>query len=516
MRLPYSDLKPSQWLPRILVDFCNILLCMAATLAVCVFYPAHFHFGGEVSTTFSEAIHYYTASFLLISLMFPAVFLVEGLYTRSHEQPRLYRNLMVIKGVFLSTVLFAAINFLLFRTALAPAPVALFSVLVLTAVLMSRVAKAALLDRVEIKPRNYSGRPSQEGTVLVIGGAGYIGSTLVRKLLAAGRKVRVMDSLVYGDSAIRDVLGHPNLTLQIGDCRRIHDLVAAVKGVESIVHLAAIVGDPACEVEPQTSLEINYLATRMLIEVAKASNIRHFVFASSCSVYGATDYLVDEFSPAVPISLYGQTKADSEKVLLEAKSDKFHPVILRLATVFGLSPRPRFDLVVNLLTAKAHAEGLITIFNGTQWRPFIHVSDVADGFMQILNAPLEVVSGEIYNLGDECMNYTLAQVGEKILAAHPNTRVEQIENSDRRNYRVSFGKIRNQVGFRCRMKLEDGIREIWQAFEDKKIIDYNDAKYYNLKFLKLSGAPAFKNELDSNVIAAFAHRPIVAAAAARN
>jgi nucleoside-diphosphate-sugar epimerase len=503
--LPYSDLKPSESLPRIFIDFFNIHVCMVIALTLSVLNPAAFSHTMGAAFGRADAIHYYTSNFLLLSLLFPAVFLVEGFYTRSQEQPRLYRTLMIIKGVGLSLLLFIAIDFLLFGTALAPGSAALFGALTLSAVLLSRMAKAALLDRVEIKPRNHSGRPSREGTVLVLGGAGYIGSCLVRKLLAAGRSVRVMDSLVYGDDAIRDILGHPNLTLQVGDCRRIQDLVAAVKGVDSIVHLAAIVGDPACEVDPQTSLEINYLATRMLIEVAKGSGIRHFVFASSCSVYGATDFLVDEFSNAAPISLYGQTKADSEKALLEAQSNTFHPVILRLATVFGLSYRPRFDLVVNLLTAKARAEGLITIFNGTQWRPFIHVQDVAEGIMQILNAPLEVVSGEIYNLGDERMNYTLAQVGQQILAAFPATQIEQIENADRRNYRVSFGKIRNQVGFRCRISLEEGIREIWKAFEEKLIIDYTDAKYYNQKFLKLAGAPACKDELDSNVISAFAN-----------
>jgi nucleoside-diphosphate-sugar epimerase len=502
--LPYSDLKPSQALPRICADFVNIHVCMVVALALSVLYPNVFNQTKGITFGLSDAIHYYTSGFLLLSLLFPAVFLVEGFYTRSQEQPRLYRTLMVIKGVALGLLLFIAINFLLFGTTLAPSSAILFGALAMSSILLSRAAKAALLDRVEITPKEYVGRPHRDGTVLVLGGAGYIGSCLVRKLLAAGRRVRVMDSLVYGDDAIRDVLGHPNLTLQVGDCRRIQDLVAAVKGVESIVHLAAIVGDPACEVDPQASLEINYLATRMLIEVAKGSNIRHFVFASSCSVYGATDFLVDEFSNAAPISLYGQTKADSERALLQAQSSTFHPVILRLATVFGLSYRPRFDLVVNLLTAKARAEGLITIFNGTQWRPFIHVQDVADGIMQVLNAPLEVVSGEIYNMGDERMNYTLAQVGQKILTEFPSTQIEQVENSDRRNYRVSFGKIRNQIGFRCRLNLEDGIREIWQAFEEKRIVDYTDAKYYNQKFLKLSGAPSCKDELDSRVMAAFA------------
>ena len=502
---PYSDLKPSQALPRICADFVNIHVCMMAALGLSVLYPHVFHQVKPTTFGLVDAAHYYTSVFLFLSLLFPAVFLVEGFYTRSQDQARMYRTMMVAKGVALSLLLFIAINFLLFGTTLAPSTAMLFSALVMSSILLSRVAKAALLDRVEIKPKAYAGRTHRDGTVLVLGGAGYIGSCLVRTLLAAGRRVRVMDNLVYGDDAIGDVLGHPNLTLQVGDCRTIQDLVAAIQDVDSIVHLAAIVGDPACEVDRRASLEINYLATRMLIEVAKGSNIRHFIFASSCSVYGASDFLVDEFSNASPISLYGQTKADCERALLQAQSRTFHPVILRLATVFGLSYRPRFDLVVNLLTAKARAEGLITIFNGTQWRPFIHVQDVADGIMQVLNAPLEVVSGEIYNVGDERMNYTLTQVAEKILEQFPSAQIKQIENADRRNYRVSFGKIRNQIGFRCRLSLEDGIREILQAFEDKRIVDYTDPKYYNQKFLTLAGAPACKDDLDARVMAAFAN-----------
>ena len=176
-----------------------------------------------------------------------------------------------------------------------------------------------------------------EGTVLVLGGAGYIGSSLVRKLLESGRKVRVVDSLVYGDEPLRGVFGHPNLEMRIGDCRNIQDMVAAVRGVDSIIDLAAIVGDPACEQDKQTALEINYAATRMLIEVAKGHGIQRFIFASSCSVYGATDVMMDENSAVKPISLYGQTKLDSEHALLAARTDTFHPTILRLATVFGLS-----------------------------------------------------------------------------------------------------------------------------------------------------------------------------------
>jgi nucleoside-diphosphate-sugar epimerase len=372
---------------------------------------------------------------------------------------------------------------------------------------LSRLVKAELSDRFEIRPKNGKGVPPSQRLVLVLGGAGYIGSILVRKLLETGRKVRVLDSLVYGDSALRDILGHPDLELKVGDCRKIQDVVGAVKGAESIVHLAAIVGDPACEVDRQTSLQINYAATRMLIEVARGNGINRLVFASSCSVYGASDLLMDENSIVKAVSLYGQTKIDSEEALLDAHSDSFYPVILRLATVFGLSYRPRFDLVVNLLTAKACVEGAITVFNGTQWRPFIHVRDVALGIVQVLEAPLSLIRGEIFNLGDTRMNHQLSEVAERILAVFPNTKVEHTQNSDRRNYRVSFDKIRHQLGFECSLGLDDGIQELRRAFEEKQVLDYRDALYYNQEFLKLLGSPSCKNELDEHVMAAFAQAP---------
>ena len=183
--------------------------------------------------------------------------------------------------------------------------------------------------------------------------------------------------------------------------------------LRSALDLAAIVGDPACELDRQTALEINYAATKMLIELAKGFGINRMIFASSCSVYGATDAIVDENSSVQPISLYGQTKVDSEEAPLLAHEDNFHPVILRFATIFGLSYRPRFDLVVNLLTAKACMERKIIIFNGEQWRPFIHVLDVADAVLQVLAAPLDLVSGQVYNLGDTRLNLTLSQLARK-------------------------------------------------------------------------------------------------------
>jgi nucleoside-diphosphate-sugar epimerase len=500
-----ADFKLSHIAMRVLSDLTSIHLCMIAALAISVLHP------GLISTRIQlrpeDAVHYYFSVFLLLSLLFPAVFLLSGLYNNSPTDG-VPRGITLFRGVALSLLLFSIVSFALYRRQQAPQGyIPLFCGLAIISLWITRIVKGALRRKSEMKASDIVRRPNHDGTVLILGGAGYIGSCLVRKLLTAGRKVRVMDSLIYGDYSLHDVLGHSNLEVRVGDCRKLQDVVAAVKDTDSVIHLAAIVGDPACEVDRQTSRETNYAATRMLIEVAKGNGNCRLIFSSSCSVYGATDLLMDEYSNVLPISLYAQTKVDSEEALLEARSPDFHPVILRLATVFGLSYRTRFDLIVNLLTAKAHSEGMITIFNGTQWRPFIHVQDVANGICQVLSAPIDVVSGETYNLGDSRMNFTLGQLAEKVLAEIPATRVEYVENSDRRNYRVSFEKIRNQIGFECQWTLEDGVREIKRAFESKFITDYRDARYSNLQFLKLCGTPVCKDELDRHLMAALANIP---------
>ena len=497
--------KTSQALPRMLADFALVQVAMITGLAIPVLFLLSRGHSAAATVRLEEALAYYVPYFLCTSLVFPLVFLLNGFYTRSRAYSGRYKMVVVMRGAGLGILSLLAVNYLLFRQNLVPRLALLFfAVLTILALALTRLAKTMVTDRYEIRPKDSSGT---DGTVLVLGGAGYIGSSLVRKLLESGRKVRVVDSLVYGDEPLRGVFGHPNLEMRIGDCRNIQDMVAAVRGIDSIIDLAAIVGDPACEQDKQAALEVNYAATRMLIEVAKGHGIQRFIFASSCSVYGATDVLMDENSAVRPISLYGQTKLDSEHALLHARSETFHPTILRLATVFGLSFRPRFDLVVNLLMAKAFNEGVITIFNGEQWRPFIHVHDVAAGFIRTLNSPLPIVSGQIFNLGDTRLNYTLTQVSQMILKMFPDTRVQHIDDTDRRNYRVSFEKIRSQLGFTSSWQLEDGMRQLRQAFEDKEIVDYTDTRYYNQKFLKIAGSPSNKASLDEHLMAAFASAP---------
>jgi nucleoside-diphosphate-sugar epimerase len=356
-----------------------------------------------------------------------------------------------------------------------------------------------------VKPRNVQLMLDGKNHVLVVGGAGYIGSLLVERLLQLNCKVRVLDALMYGREPLRPVENHPSFQLMVGDCRNMQDVVRAVRGVDAIIDLAAIVGDPACEQDREAALEINYGATRMLIEVAKGHGVSRLLFASSCSVYGASDREVDERSMVNPISLYAQTKVDSERALLAAASEEFHPTILRFATVFGLGYRPRFDLVVNLLSGRARQDGNVTIYNGQQWRPFIHVRDVVEAILLTLDAPVRIVSGEIFNVGDSHLNHTLQQVAEVIKEVFPDTSVEHVTNSDHRNYRVNFDKIRNRLGFAARYSLRDGIEELNEAFDARFILDYRDLRYHNQQFLQVAGVIRNKDEIDALVMAAFAH-----------
>lgn len=446
---------------------------------------------------------YYLSVFLPLSLIFPVVYTLSGFYTYSRFFAPAQKWKTIVQGTVHATLVYLGISFLVTRAGTFPRSALLaFAVLVAGGTVGTRWLKSKLNS--EAASYEHGKKADAESPVLVVGGAGYIGSILVRKLLAEGRRVRVLDSLVYGAEPIRDVLHHPNLELMVGDCRNIQSVVSAVKGVDSIAHLAAIVGDPACEQDRQTALEINYAATRMLIEIARGAGVRRLVFASSCSVYGAADTIMNERSETQPISLYGQTKVDSEKALLDSASEVFHPTVLRFATVFGNSHRPRFDLVVNLLTAKAHQEGVITIFNGEQWRPFIHVDDVAQAVVEVLKAPQALVSGQVFNVGDSRLNYTLGQVADKIREQFPGVKVEHVDNSDRRNYRVSFDKIRTQLGFQSRVLLEDGIAELRQALESGDIVNYKEVSYNNQRFLASAGSPTLSSVIDTQVMAAFA------------
>jgi nucleoside-diphosphate-sugar epimerase len=488
---------------RVATDF---LIVQTAMLGALMLVALQFQTGSDQSVRIGldELRHYYLTLFLPLSILFPGFYALSGLYTTSRTYSKALALRRAASSAGIAALGMLAASFLLPHSQTLPRMAALiFATLVIIGTPGIRWLKHTLFEH---EKANRPTAVTRGELVLVVGGAGYIGSIVVRTLLQRGFRVRVLDSLVYGASAIEEVLDHPRLEFMRGDCRNIQDVVGAVRGAGAVIHLAAIVGDPACDQDHKTAQEINYAATRMMIEIAKGEQVQRFIFASSCSVYGASEQVMDEDSEVQPISLYADTKVDSEQALLAAANEGFHPTILRFATIFGLSPRPRFDLVVNLLTAKALKERVVTIYNGEQWRPFLHVADAAAAIVRVLEAPVTLVGSQIYNVGDSRLNYTLTDVAAKLVNCFPKTRVEHIENSDRRSYRVSFDKIKGHLGFACSKTLEDGIHEIKTAFERGEISDYGAALYSNVKYLKQHGSPLQTDVLGSQVMAALAQK----------
>ena len=331
--------------------------------------------------------------------------------------------------------------------------------------------------------------PDEDGAgplVLVTGGCGYIGSILVRRLLSSGYRVRVVDRLLYGgDVFLREIKQHPGLALINQDIAEADVLEEAIKGVDAVVHLAAIVGDPGCAKYEDLAIEVNLEATKRLVHLVQRHNVARFVFASTCSVYGSSNDVMKEDSPSNPISLYARTKLDAENVILSNLDDSDCTVILRFSTTYGLSPRPRFDLVVNLLSAQAATDGAITIFGGEQWRPFIHVRDTAAALHVFLEAPKEKVQGQIFNVGSVEQNHQIRDIGDMISQFIPGTVVSVHEfDMDMRNYFVSFDKLYSTVEFIPQWDVPHGIVEIWEAVQSRRIIDYRDPRYNNLKSLE--------------------------------
>jgi nucleoside-diphosphate-sugar epimerase len=323
-------------------------------------------------------------------------------------------------------------------------------------------------------------------TVLVIGGGGYIGSALLPKLLARGHRVRLLDRMFYGFDPIKEVANHPNLEIRQADFRRVDKLVECMNGVDAVIHLGAIVGDPACALDQDLTIEVNLIATRTIAEVARGYGIRRFIFASTCSVYGASaeNELLTEESALNPVSLYAVTKLASEKVLMDMASETFSPTCLRFSTIYGLSGRTRFDLVVNLLTAKALIDGEITVQGGDQWRPFLHVDDAALSLLHTLESPLSKVHKQVFNVGSDEQNQTIQQIGEMIQQKVAGSELVNLgSGGDRRDYRADFRKIREQLGFVPRWTIAEGIDQVIDVIQSGEVKDYRAAKYSNVKFL---------------------------------
>jgi nucleoside-diphosphate-sugar epimerase len=391
---------------------------------------------------------------------------------------------------------------------------------------LTRVISETLRSDYSREVGRMDGGQVDDRKVLVIGGAGYVGSALVERLLHRGFQVSVLDAMHFGEEALSKVAGHPNLTLIREDFRHIEVLTRAMSGVGSVVHLGGLVGDPACALDPELTIDINVTATKLVGEIAKAQGVRRFVFASSCSVYGTCDEIVDEGSRFNPQSLYARSKVASEVVLGALNSRDFAVTCLRFATIYGFSGRTRFDLVVNLLCAKAVREGVITVYGSDQWRPFVHVDDVARAIVMTLQAPIEVVGGEAFNVGSDPQNHTLGDMAELIRRQVPDAKIVSDETFvDRRNYRVRFDKIRTRLGFEPDWTLNRGIAQMVALVRSNRVGHYSLSTYSNVLHLKARGTKSFgsfkitgwENELmniDQIAPAKCDNRPAAAPAAA--
>ena len=310
--------------------------------------------------------------------------------------------------------------------------------------------------------------------VLLTGGAGYVGSLLSRKLLQKGYSVRVMDDLWYGNESIQECMHDNNFELVQDDIRNLTSTVRAMKDVDAVIHLASIVGMPASSIEPRTSEEINYLATKNIAELCQLHDIETYIFASTCSVYGAQpDKLITEKSPCAPFDFYAKQKFLCERAIGWLNSA---PTILRFGTLFGLSPRMRFDLVINLFLIQALKENKITVHGGNQYRPFLHVDDAADSLLFALE---ENLTGT-YNVVSQ--NMTILEVAKKIQEL-TNCEIEiSHEIEDKRDYKVSSYKF-HKTGFEPLKNIDYAFTEIKNALTDGLYSDFKDKKYNNYEFL---------------------------------
>lgn len=309
--------------------------------------------------------------------------------------------------------------------------------------------------------------------VLVVGGAGYLGSVLTDRLLAAGHQVTIYDCLAFGREPIAPLLAR-GARLIHADIQDAELVSRAVSEHDAVILLAGLVGEKACAQDPHRTVAINVLGCIGVMEACRYHGTTRFIFASTDSCYGVQTGIITEHNPLAPISLYAETKKLLEERILTAwrettasgVADGFRPIILRMGTLYGLSPRMRFDLVVNILTWKACAENTISIYGGEQWRPFVHVADAAEAYVRALDAPADVVAGEIFNVGSNDQNIQIRDLGRLVAAEFPGVETRHVDQPpDLRDYYVDCSKIERVLGWRAQRSLNDGVREIRYAVE---------------------------------------------------
>jgi nucleoside-diphosphate-sugar epimerase len=319
--------------------------------------------------------------------------------------------------------------------------------------------------------------------VLVTGGAGYVGSVVVDELLAEGHRVRAFDSLLHGSvPSLLQSWGDDRFQFVRGDVRDAAARQEALVDVEAILHLAAIVGDPACSREPDAAREVNVEGTRGLLDDAQRAGVQRCVIASTCSNYGKMAdndvYATEEFDLR-PVSLYAETKVAAELDAL-ARADNLATCCLRFATVYGVSPRMRFDLTVNEFTREIALGKELVVFGEQFWRPYVHVRDAARAARLALSAPLDQVRGEVFNVGSTDENYRKLDIVELLKLRDPSAKISFVhKDEDPRDYRVSFDKVKDRFGFEVERTVDDGIGEVMTLLESGFLVDPYAPIYQN-------------------------------------
>ncbi len=317
--------------------------------------------------------------------------------------------------------------------------------------------------------------------VLVTGGAGYIGSILTRLLIDQGYDVIVLDRLFFGLDPVRDILDR--IKLFKDDVRWFDPSI--LKGVDAVMDLAALSNDPSGELDPAKTMEINYRGRVRVANLSKKYGVKRYILASSCSVYGFQDGILNEESETKPLTTYAKANLMAEKEVLPLADKDFSVTVLRQATVYGLSYRMRFDLAINGMTRGLYLNGKIPILrDGTQWRPFVHVKDTSNAFITVLESDVELVNGEIFNVGSNDQNVQIFDLARRVASAcGVEFRYEWYGDPDRRSYRVSFDKISERLGYKTRYTIEMGAREIWDALKNG-LVDPNDPRTITVKWYK--------------------------------
>jgi nucleoside-diphosphate-sugar epimerase len=319
---------------------------------------------------------------------------------------------------------------------------------------------------------------------LVTGGSGYIGALIVQELRDAGREVRVLDSLLHGQEDIAAEQERAGVEVIRGDVRDAQARGRALRDVEAVVHMAAIVGDPACALDPALADEVNVRATRALVADAGGAGVERLLFASTCSNYGRMadpTVPITEEGELRPVSLYAEQKVGMEQLILGGATRAMSPTCLRFATVYGVGRRMRFDLTVNEFTRELWADRELEVFGEQFWRPYIHVRDAARAVRTALEAPVERVAGRVFNAGRSGENYRKLDLVREISGQLDRGRVSYVRrDEDPRDYKVSFDRIRSELGFETLMTVPDGIAEVVAALDAGAFGDPFDGRYRNI------------------------------------